>query len=131
MIEWEIKYSTGVPELDRQHRNLFKYTNDLGEYLDNNFGSQETTDQMMRFLDQYIKVHFSREETCMNQHHCPAATKNKEAHQKFIDIFRKTEGKIKIEGTDDRALRELHHFLEEWLKEHICKIDAQLKVCIH
>ena len=132
MITWEEKYATGVAELDKQHKNLFKYTNDLEEYLQNNFGSKETTDQMMHFLDQCIKVHFSHEETCMFKHECPVASKNKDAHQKFIKKFRATEEKIKTEeSSSDDSLRELHHFLETWLVEHICKIDTQLKPCVH
>jgi hemerythrin len=131
MITWEEKYSTGVAELDKQHKNLFQYTNDLGEYVKNNFGSKETTASMMRFLDQYIKVHFNHEETCMHKHLCPAATKNKDAHQKFILQFKATEKKINDENTGDKALKELHYFLEKWLVDHICKIDTQLKTCVH
>lgn len=131
MIIWEEKYSTGVAELDKQHKNLFQYTNDLGEYANNNFGSKETTDRMMRFLDQYIKVHFNHEENCMYKYLCPVASKNKEAHQKFIEKFKVTESKIRDEKGGDKALKELHHFLEAWLVEHICKIDTQLKPCVH
>ena len=131
MIDWEIKFSTGIPELDRQHRNIFKYTNDLGEYLSNNFGSKETTDQMMHFLEQFIKVHFSREETCMNQHKCPMAAKNKAAHEQFTEKFKETVEKIKTKDSDDKSLRELHHYLEEWLTEHVCNVDTHLKKCVH
>ena len=131
MIIWEEKFATGVAELDKQHKNLFKYTNDLGEYISNNFGSQATTDRMMRFLGQYIKVHFNHEETCMFKHSCPIANKNQDAHQKFIKKFKETEERIKLEESGDNALRELHHFLETWLVDHICRIDTQLKVCVH
>ena len=131
MIVWEEKYSTGVAELDKQHKSLFNYTNELEEYIKNNFGTQDTIDNMMRFLGQYIKVHFDHEETCMNKHLCPVAAKNKDAHQKFIQHFKVTQEKIKEGSANDKALKELHHFLETWLVEHICKIDTQLKTCIH
>ena len=131
MIVWEEKYSTGVAELDKQHKNLFNYTNDLGQYVANNFGSQATTQSMLRFLDQYIKVHFNHEESCMYKHLCPIADKNKEAHQQFIKQFKATEEKVKNDGSEDEALKELHHFLETWLVEHICKIDTKLKACVH
>ena len=131
MITWEEKYSTGVAELDKQHKNLFQYTNDLGEFVNNNTVSKQTTDRMMRFLGQYIKVHFNHEETCMYRNLCPVAAKNKDAHQKFIQQFKSTEERIKDEDSSDKALGELHHFLETWLVEHICKIDTQLKTCVH
>ena len=131
MLTWEEKYSTGVPQLDKQHQNLFKYTNDLEDYINNNFGSQETTNRMMQFLEQYIKVHFSNEETCMHKYLCPMAAKNKEAHQGFIQKYKATVSKIKEGKSGDKALKELHQFLEAWIKEHVCKLDVQLKPCVH
>ena len=131
MIIWEEKFSTGVAELDKQHKNLFQYSNDLEECVNNNNFSKVTTDRMLHFLDQYIKVHFSHEEACMFKYFCPIAAKNKEAHQEFIQQFKTTEEKVKDEKNYDAALKELHHFLETWLLEHICKIDIQLKPCVH
>ena len=131
MITWEEKYSTGVDELDKQHKNLFQYANDLEDCVNNDILSKETTDRMLLFLDQYIKVHFSREETCMYKYLCPVATKNKEAHQRFIREFKATEAKVKGEKNYGKSLKELHCFLETWLIEHICKIDTQLKPCVH
>ncbi len=131
MITWEPKYSTGIAELDKQHKNLFQYSNDLEECVKNNSFSKVTTDKMLRFLDQYIKVHFSHEESCMFKYHCPVATKNQDAHRKFIEQFKVTQAKIKDEDSYESALKELHHFLETWLADHICKIDTQLKPCVH
>jgi hemerythrin len=67
----------------------------------------------------------------MHKYLCPAAAKNKEAHQKFIRRFKATLEEIKDEKTSDKALKELHCFLEEWIKEHLCKLDVQLKPCVH
>ena len=131
MLTWDEKYSTGVDQLDKQHKSLFQYTNDLGEYIRNNFGSQRTTNSMMLFLEQYVKAHFNQEEACMHKYLCPIASKNKEAHQAFILKFKAIQEMIRDEKTSDKALKELHHFLEEWIKEHLCKIDVQLKPCVH
>jgi len=131
MITWQEKYSTGVEELDKQHKNLFQYSNDLEECVKNRTFSKVTTDRMLRFLDQYIKVHFNHEETCMFKYSCPIASKNKNAHQEFILKFKATEEKVKDDKNYEKALKELHHYLESWLEEHICKIDTQLKPCVH
>jgi len=131
MLIWDEKYSTGVAQLDKQHKSLFQYTNDLGEHIKNNFGSQETTNNMVQFLERYIKAHFNQEEACMHKYLCPIATKNKDAHQKFILTFKAAQEKIKNEKTSNKALKELHCFLEKWIREHLCKIDVQLKPCVH
>ena len=86
---------------------------------------------MMLFLEQYVKAHFNQEEACMHKYLCPIATKNKDAHQKFILTFKAAQEKIKNEKTSNKALKELHCFLEKWIREHLCKIDVQLKPCVH
>ena len=131
MIIWEEKYATGVAELDKQHQQLFQYTNNLEEIIRDNALSKQTIERLLHFLEQYVKVHFNHEETCMFKHQCPIANKNKEAHQKFIEHYIKTEERVKTEGATDAILIDLHHFLETWLVEHICKIDTQLKPCVH
>lgn len=131
MIAWQDSYSTGVEELDKQHRDLFKYTNDLEQLLKDNSLSKNLLDDILRLLNRYIEVHFNREETCMHKHLCPIANKNKDAHQKFIHTFKMMEIEIRTNIEDDAPIIKLHHFLETWLVEHICKIDVQLKPCIH
>ena len=131
MITWQETYSTGIAELDKQHQNLFKYTNDLGQLIKDDAVSKQLLDGTLRFLTKYIEAHFGQEETCMHKHHCPLAEKNKEAHQKFIKNFKSIEEEIKKNDTSDASVKKLHHFLESWLVEHICKIDTQLKPCVH
>jgi hemerythrin len=131
MITWEEKFATGIAELDKQHKNLFQYTNDLEDLIRDNAGSRETVETTMTFLERYIESHFGREETCMFKFQCPVAGKNKEAHQKFITKFRETQEKIRNQGDDNQALQELHEFLETWLVDHIGRIDTQLKPCVH
>ena len=131
MVTWQEKYSTGVAELDKQHQHLFQYTNDLEDIIRDSAVSKRTVEGILHFLEQYIQVHFGHEETCMFKHQCPIANKNKEAHRKFIETYKATEEKIRNEGATDEILKELHHFLETWLVEHICKIDTQLKPCVH
>lgn len=131
MIVWEDKFSTGVPELDKQHKNLFQYTNDLESLINDEAGSKDLIDRTMFFIERYIEVHFGHEESCMFKHQCPVAEKNKEAHEKFIQKFKATQVKLKEEGDNDKILREFHHFLEKWLVEHIGKIDTKLKSCVH
>ena len=129
MIIWKETYSTGIAELDKQHQNLFKYTNDLGQLIKDDAVSKHLLDGTLKFLTKYIGAHFGQEETCMHKHHCPMAEKNKEAHQKFIRHFKLIEEKINKNNASDDSVKELHHFLENWLVEHICKIDSQLKPC--
>jgi hemerythrin len=130
MIKWEDSFLTGIAKLDQQHKNLFQYCNDLGDGINSGEISQNVLSQALVFLGKYIKIHFGKEETCMNKYSCPIAEKNKFAHQKFINAYQKFQKMISENKDSGVILRELHYFLENWLIEHICKIDTQLKTCI-
>ncbi len=131
MITWQESYSTGVAELDKQHKQLFQYTNELEDMIKTNAVSKHVLEGAMKYLEKYVSVHFGREETCMFKHQCPIASKNKDAHQKFIEKYHWFAAAVKEQGASDEILLNLHHFLETWLVEHICKIDTQLKPCVH
>jgi len=130
MIKWEDSYSTGVAELDKQHRNLFQYCNDLGDGIHSGDISQNVLVQALTFLEKYIEDHFGREETCMHKFACPIAEKNKFAHQKFIESYKNFQRMISENSDSGVILRELHFFLENWLIEHIGGIDVKLKPCV-
>ena len=127
MIKWKESYSTGVAKLDEQHKSLFKYCNDLEDVLNVQGASKQSLERALNFLEKYAKGHFGQEETCMHKCACPAAEKNKLAHQKFIETYKIFQKKISEDGDYQSTLKELHRFLENWLTDHICKIDTQLK----
>lgn len=130
MITWKESYSTDIPELDKQHKALFDCANELEKTIEDNALSQRIVDGTLAYLKTYIKVHFGQEEACMNRHNCPIAHKNKEAHQQFIQKFKSMEERIKKDENYVSLVKELHHFLETWLAEHIGKIDSRLKPCV-
>ena len=131
MIKWQEAYSTGIKQLDQQHQELFVYSNDLEGILQDEDVSKEKLEMGLEYLEQYAAKHFGQEENCMHQYACPIAGNNKQAHQKFIEAYKSFEIRINREEDIFSILRELHVFLEQWLVEHICKIDVRLKPCVH
>ncbi len=67
----------------------------------------------------------------MFRHKCPAAAENKAAHKQFKEAIPHFESRLTSEGPTVELASEIRQFLEEWLKEHICRIDVQLKPCLH
>jgi hemerythrin len=131
MIEWQDSYSTGIVRLDEQHKTLFLFCNDLEENLKNKTVTKDLLDIELRFLERYAIGHFGQEETCMHKYACPIAKTNKQAHEEFIKKYKDFQKRIISDDAAEEILKELHHFLENWLKNHICKIDSQLKSCVH
>ena len=131
MIKWQESYSLGVTELDEQHKNLFVFSNDIDGILQDRDVSGKELADALKFLGEYVADHFHLEEKCMHDHACQIAEKNKFAHEKFIQTYKALEKRIDQDDDAYSILAELHRFLENWLVEHICKIDVQLKPCIH
>jgi hemerythrin len=131
MIKWQESYSTGIEKLDEQHKNLFQYCNDLELGIESGDISKSVLELALRFLERYALGHFGQEETCMHKYACPMAKTNHRAHQEFIEKYTFYQTKIKESDDFEVMLKELHRFLESWLKSHICAIDTKLKECVH
>jgi hemerythrin-like metal-binding protein len=127
-IAWSDDYSTGNPDIDEQHKQLFQYLADLEEHMAG--GADEA--YVKRFLDMlglYTRSHFCFEEICMRRSKCPVAEKNKEQHRKLLDTYRLYRERFEREGVSEDLLEKLHAFLESWLVNHILRIDTHLRNC--
>ena len=128
-FQWDDKYATGNDEIDKQHKQIFAYLDDLEAHMEKG-ASQKWVTQFMSSLGLYTRSHFCYEEICMRQVKCPVADKNKEQHGKLLGLFAKTQKRFDTEGVSDELLKEVQRFLTSWLVNHIMKIDVHLKACI-
>jgi len=128
-FQWDDKYATGNDEIDKQHKQIFAYLDDLEAHMEKG-ASQKWVTQFMSSLGLYTRSHFCYEEICMRQVKCPVADKNKEQHGKLRALFAKAQKRFDTEGVSDELLKEVQRFLTSWLVNHIMKIDVHLKACI-
>lgn len=129
-IEWKKDYETGEPKVDSQHKKLFECVNHLERLIQTGNPSREDLDRLFNFLGMYVQSHFSYEELCMFQHNCPVARKNRDAHQKFTETYKKFLDRYQRFGPQLALLKELHQAAESWLVNHICKVDTHLRACV-
>ena len=130
MIKWDDAYSTGILILDEQHKKLFQYLNDLEGAIHEKDVGNELMLNVLNFFQYYINIHFGTEESCMHKHHCPVAQANQNAHRRFIEFFDGYKERLSAKAMNRQLLKELLKFSEDWIVEHICKIDVQLKPCV-
>jgi hemerythrin len=130
MLEWnEGLMSTGVPEVDAQHKELIKRLNELFTRMQRGDGIQAISG-VLDFLANYATRHFAHEEGCMDNMRCPATMANKQAHAAFLTTFAKLRKRFDAEGPSALLAIETQKQLSSWLINHICKIDTQMKPCI-
>jgi hemerythrin len=128
-MKWKEEYSVGIERIDEQHQMLFKMVGDFRAALDEGHGAR-TYGLLLKSLEVYTRNHFEFEECCMDQHKCPAAQQNKDAHQELLAELALYKERYADHGYLQGEAYELMTILEEWLEDHICTIDLQLKPCV-
>jgi hemerythrin len=126
---WKTGYSTGVPELDEQHRHVFSILNELEDLISRGIYDSPGLDAQLKRLGSHITRHFSTEEGCMERANCPMAMKNKQEHEQFLNMFVDFSSRFSKEKTLS-VLAEFHESAENWIHEHVAFVDIHLRSCV-
>lgn len=127
-VQWESRFETGDTQLDDQHKRLFDFVNKLEAMTASPAPLKpDDLDHVVSFLSVWVRIHFVCEESCMTARRCAVAEKNKAAHTKFLEYFEEFKRNYERRGADKAMLRDLHNAANQWLVNHICKIDVQLR----
>jgi hemerythrin len=129
MLEWKSDYETGVTAIDTQHKVLFDNINRLGQLLDKEDIERAEADYLLKFLKNYAQQHFKGEESCMARFRCPAYGKNKEEHTQFRTTLGFAIGQYESSTKPKDVLQRLHESMDWWIRNHILRVDIQLKDC--
>ena len=78
-------------------------------------------------LDRYARAHFGLEEQCMYRHRCPVAERNAAAHKRFIEALAGYRARYREDGFDRQDAMRLVEYIDDWLVNHIGRIDTKLK----
>lgn len=131
MIAWDDSMSTGLPNIDAQHKEIIEKYNELAEALAQGGGvARSVAGELLDFLQFYSAWHFEREEKCMEEYKCPAAEANKQAHAEFMVIFGELYEEWWSTTMDLELMQETFTKVGEWIKNHIQRVDAQLLLCV-
>lgn len=125
-MKWSDTFATGDSRIDDQHKMLFVMASDFRAALDESRGERVYAG-LLESLELYVVTHFSYEEGCMARALCPVAAGNKEAHRKFIAVLAEFNERFAARGFDAADARSLVDTLEQWLADHICRIDVKLR----
>ncbi len=122
-FDWQDSFAVGVAEIDEQHRRLIAAINDFYTALHYE-RSQEALAKLLKFLIDYIAMHFKTEEALMARHGYPGLAAHKEQHLAFTARVsqmaeRYVSGKLLLSI-------EVTRFLRQWLSEHILHTDKEL-----
>ncbi len=115
---------TGIPTLDKQHRELFKRVNML---IDAFSGDENPKDfgEMIAFLESYVAVHLSTEEDLMLIHNYPEFGAHKNSHEIFRKKIIEFRQKFDAEGASLELATMIKDTIGDWFLNHIKVIDMK------
>ena len=123
LFQWREELSVGCAEIDSQHKQLFRYADDLHAAMMSGKG-KDILGQTLSDLIAYTKRHFAAEEKLMQVHHYPDYPSHKAAH----DALAQKVVKLQQDFLSSRVALtgEIMQFLKDWLNHHIGEIDKKV-----
>jgi hemerythrin len=123
LLEWRDEYSTGIEDVDDEHRDLIDIVNRLHALM-------LATDSKLTvpaFIDGLIKgvsAHFALEERIMDESGYPESARHREDHERLLDELR--EFKAAFARAEEVDSVELAMRLEPWFSRHLIIHDLPL-----
>ncbi len=126
-MEWSDRLATGIRTIDSQHKELFKRINNLVAAIKQQRCKSEI-DDMIKFLDDYARVHFSEEEKHMRETNYDGLAEQLEDHKKYLDALAelKTQASLpRIQGSSYDLSATTNQVVVDWIVAHIMKLDKK------
>ena len=127
MYEMKEEYSTGIPQIDAEHKRLFEIAESAYELRRNEFipDKYDNIRDLLEELREYTKEHFKHEEEYMESIQYKKMFTQKIEHQAFIDKLDEID-LDDIDENSDQMIDDILEFLTNWLVEHILHTDKQI-----
>ncbi len=125
LIEWQPRFTVGVPDLDKQHKKLIALINDLHDAMLSGKGSA-AQQGILAELIQYTRTHFEVEEAFMRSVQFPGFGDHRLNHEKLtrdVLVFQKN-----LQAGNVILSIDLMTFLRDWLQNHILVEDSQYAI---
>ncbi len=84
LLEWDEKFSVGVPSIDHEHREIIGLVNAAYERL-NRSGADEAVMDFLGEIYARISAHFALEESLMRAKHYDRYAGHKADHERLLD----------------------------------------------
>jgi len=126
-MEWNEKLATGISTIDSQHKELFKRISNLVAAIKQHRCKSEI-DGMLKFLDDYARVHFAEEEKHMRDSGYPGYEEQREDHKKYLENLAelKVEASLpRIQGSSYDLSATTNQVAVDWIVAHILKLDMK------
>lgn len=124
LFPWDEKYSVGIPEIDKQHQQLFTIANDYFEQKEKQ-QSPELEERILKDLLDYTRQHFNYEEELLQKNGYPYYAEHVREHlavfSQITAFSRSAAGSLNLQANTNK--QNVADFLIKWLSHHIVEKD--------
>ena len=124
-MKWSERYVTGIKRIDDQHKALFENPDVFRDALIEGWGNESMASSWSRFAVTPVSISASKR-SVWNDVSVRRPT-DTQAHSKFLHGFSEFEERYTMVGFQRADAQRLVEFVDDWLADHICCIDRQLK----
>lgn len=124
-LQWSEELAVGYQKIDEQHQELIHRFNAFLEACNEHRG-KEHLNELYKFLDSYVVLHFQEEERLMKRYSYPDFPAHHKEHQEFISRLAALEAELEKAGPTIGVLIHTNKALLYWLTTHIKLIDVAL-----
>ncbi|MCE5321762.1 bacteriohemerythrin [bacterium] len=123
-VEWTVEMSVGITEIDDQHKELIRRSNDILNAVIAG-KSIEEAERTIAFAQNYLACHFQTEEKYMMRYGYPQYVSHKARHTLYLMEFSGIKHSFQS-GDPDSTLAHVSDKLIEPLIDHIKQEDKAL-----
>lgn len=125
-MTWNQTLVIGIPEIDRQHKELCDQVDKLYAASSEGKGQEEAL-KTLEFLERYTVEHFAQEEAFQQKIGYPKYIQHKELHDQFIQKITQLKEEMLKTGVTLPMMIQINHTISGWLINHIMRVDTDLK----
>lgn len=120
---WDKSFEIGCELVDDQHRELVALVSDFEESVHRSVSGQKLA-EVLKFLVNYTRHHFSSEENFMKKIGYPATDEHKKIHDDLINMV--TRILLDLKSGKRPEPEALLAFLVDWVKDHVLEEDRKI-----
>ena len=123
LLKWKDEYSMGEVEIDKQHKGLFKLSNDIYYLVEAGVDDSERFRELFMALTDYTIEHFIYEEMYIQEEGFPGLDEHIKQHLEFSSKLRD----ICVGINKETHIADIGKFVTTWLVHHVITEDMKYK----
>ena len=126
---WKGRYELGVPEIDAQHKELFRRVESFLKVLRSGDCWEEkipAINETLEFMKKYVVEHFRDEENYQLSINYPLYEEHKQMHVDMVNYVLEVSKKYEESGNDEELMQQFGGRLLAWLINHVASADQHI-----